>query len=227
MRLIKDLNEDDRPREKMLAKGEESLTNAELLAILIGSGTQKKSAVELMDDILRDCTNSLALLSRMTIDNLMAYNGIGEAKALTIKAAMELGRRRSGEEISKKLKSLNTARAVAEFMKDVAADESIEKSWVLLLNQNARLLRRVELSRGGRTETAVDVRVVLKYALLADATCIVLVHNHPSGNCQPSREDTRLTQRMLDAAHAVNIRLLDHVIVTDGDYYSFAENGQI
>ncbi len=224
---IKELSADERPREKLLAKGSEALSKAELLAILIGSGSAKKNAVELMTEVLHDCDDRLILLNRLSVEELMKYNGIGEAKAITMKAAMELGRRRAQEEALTDLKVISTAQQVYEFMRPDVRELTHEESWVILLNNSSRLIKRVRLSLGGRTETSVDVRILLRYALLAEATSVILVHNHPSGSCRPSHEDERLTERVNQACRAVNLRLLDHVIVTDGDYYSFSENGKL
>ncbi len=223
---IKRQAEEDRPREKLMAKGVEALTNAELLAILIGGGTTKKTAVELMQEVLSDCGNSLRNLNLMTLQDLMRFNGIGEAKALTIIAAAEIGKRRMMEDC-KDIPQFRTGADVLKFMTPHLQTLTHEKSWVLLLNNNARLLHFAQLSTGGLTETMVDVRMLLKIALLHDATSFILVHNHPSGNMRPSRYDEELTQRVGRAAQAVNLRMIDHVIVTEGEYYSFSENGKI
>jgi DNA repair protein RadC len=223
---IKDLAEADRPREKLMERGEEALTNAELLAILIGSGTSKKSAVELMQEILKVCDNRLSLLGRMTIAELMTYNGIGEAKAITLKAAAEIGRRRAMERASDLVKFVDSA-SIYQYMYPLMRDLTGEESWVLLLNNDLRLIRKVKLSIGGLTETLVDVRRVMKEVLQADATCFVLLHNHPSGSLRPSREDDRLTERVKRAAETLNVRLIDHMIVTDGGYYSYQDEGRI
>ena len=223
---IKHWAEEDRPREKLMAKGAEALTNAELLAILIGGGTTKKSAVELMQEVLHDCGDTLRGLNHMTLHDLLRYNGIGEAKALTIIAAAEIGKRRMMED-SRQIPQMRTGADVLKFMSPIIQDLNHEESWAMLLNNNARILHFAQLSTGGLTETTVDVRMLLKKALLHDATSFILVHNHPSGNLKPSRYDEELTQRVNRAAQAVNLRMIDHVIVTEGDYYSFAENGKI
>lgn len=223
---IKHWAEEDRPREKLMAKGAEALTNAELLAILIGGGTPKQSAVELMREILKDCGNSLRNLNHMTLQDLMRYHGIGEAKGLTIIAAAEIGKRRLMES-SNDILQIRTGADVLKFMTPFVQDLTHEESWALLLNNNARLLHLSHLSTGGLAETIVDVRMLLKEALLHDATSLILVHNHPSGNMRPSRYDEELTQRVSRAAQTLNLRLIDHVIVTEGNYYSFAENGKI
>lgn len=223
---IKHWAEEDRPREKLMAKGAEALTNAELLAILIGGGTTKKSAVELMQEVLHDCGDTLRGLNHMTLHDLLRYNGIGEAKALTIIAAAEIGKRRMMED-SRQIPQMRTGADVLKFMSPIIQDLNHEESWAMLLNNNARILHLSHLSTGGLTETTVDARMLLKEALLHDATCFILVHNHPSGNMRPSRYDEELTQRLNRAAQAINLRMIDHVIVTEGEYYSFSENGKL
>ena len=209
-----------------MAKGAEALTNAELLAILIGGGTTKKSAVELMQEVLHDCGDTLRGLNHMTLQDLMRFNGIGEAKALTIIAAAEIGKRRIMED-SRDIQQFRSSADVLKYMTPLIQDLNHEESWALLLNNNARLLHLSHLSKGGLAETTVDVRMLLKEALLHDATSFILVHNHPSGNIRPSRHDEELTLRVNRAAQALNLRMIDHVIVTEGDYYSFSENGKI
>lgn len=223
---IKDLAEADRPREKLMEKGEEALTNAELLAILIGSGTPKRSAVDLMHDILAVCDNRLSLLGRMTIAELMTYNGIGEAKAITLKAAAELGRRRAMERVDD-LARFSDSASIYNYMYPMMRDLIHEESWVLLLNNSLRLVRKVRLSTGGLTSTLVDVRRVMKEVLQVDSTCFVLVHNHPSGSLRPSRDDDQLTERVKRAAEVLNVRMIDHLIVTDGGYYSYQDEGRL
>lgn len=227
---IKNWSLEDRPREKMMARGAEALTKAELLAIIIGSGTTKKSAVELMNEILRDCDDRLSNLSKMTLEGLTSYDGIGPAKALSIMAAAEIGRRRAFESASD-MQQICNGEDVMRYMRPKVQDLEHEESWVLLLNNNSSIIRCVHLSSGGRTEAIVDVRMLLKEAILSNATCFILVHNHPSGRITPSTFDKELTSNVLKAGRAVNIRMLDHVIVTDSTdtthYYSFAENGYI
>ena len=223
---IKQWAEEDRPREKLMAKGVEALTNAELFAILIGGGTTKKSAVELMQEVLKSCGGMLRNLNHLTLQDLMRFNGIGEAKALSIIAAAELGKRRMMED-SKDIETIRNGADVLKYMSPIVQDLTHEESWVMLLNNNSRLIHTAHLSKGGLAETTVDVRMLLKEALLHDATSFILVHNHPSGNLRPSRFDEELTQRVKKGGMAVNIRMIDHVIVTEGDYYSFAENGKI
>lgn len=220
-------DEEARPREKLLKYGKEALSPAELLAIIIGSGTRNKSAVELMEDVLKDCDHKLLLLNRMSVKELMAYNGIGEAKALAIVAAAEIGRLRAKEEVQSALTQVSDSSQIYDYMLPDVRELTHEECWVFLLNNAARIIKRVRISTGGRTETSVDVRMVLKAALMADATCLIFVHNHPSGNVNPSQDDRQLTKRMQEACRTINLRLLDHVIVTDGAYYSFADNGLI
>lgn len=224
---IKDWAEEDRPREKLLEKGEEALTKAELLAILIGSGTSKRTAVDVMSEVLRDCDDRLLLLGRMSVAELRKYSGIGDAKAVAIRAAMELGRRRAMEETATDLVRMNDSRQIYDYMHPLMRDLNHEECWVLMLNNSARLMKRVRVSQGGRTETSVDVRVVMKHVLLAEATAFILVHNHPSGSCRPSLDDERLTRQMREAGQTLKLTLLDHIVVADGDYYSFADNGKL
>ena len=224
---IKQWSEDERPREKLIGHGEQALTNAELLAILIGSGTPRKSAVALMREVLKDCDDKLLIFSRMTLDELMRYKGIGTAKAVVLKAAAEFGRRRVMENMAHDCLCLAGSDKVYEYMLPLVRDLGHEECWALMLNNSARLLKRVHVSSGGRCDTSVDIRMVLKSALLSEATSLILVHNHPSGSVRPSGDDNRLTERLKEAAKLLNIHLLDHVIVTDGDYYSYADNQRL
>ena len=217
--------EEDRPREKMASAGTETLTNAELLAILIGSGSQKESAVDLMKRILGDCNNNLNTLGKMTIRELCQYNGIGEAKAITILAACELGKRRQAETPEER-PDLGTATRIYNHMHPVMQDLDVEEFWALLLNQHYRLIKKVRISHGGITETAVDIRIIMKEAVLANCTVLAVCHNHPSGNLRPSKADEILTRSLVRACEVMNIHFLDHVIVTDGEYYSFHEDGR-
>ena len=210
-------SEDDQPREKLRDKGPQSLSNAELLAILIGSGTPGTSAVELMQDVLKDCKNNLNTLGKMTIRDLCTYKGIGEAKAITILAACELGKRRQMESPEER-PDLGTATRIYNHMRPVMQDLDVEEFWALLMNQHYRLIKKVRISRGGITETPVDVRIVIKEAVLANCTILAVCHNHPSGNLSPSRADKDLTRSIKRACELLNIFFLDHVIITDGQY---------
>ena len=217
--------EDDQPREKLRDKGPQALSNAELLAILIGSGTPGTSAVELMQDVLKDCKNNLNTLGKMTIRELCTYKGIGEAKAITILAACELGKRRQMESPEER-PDLETATRIYNHMRPVMQDLDVEEFWALLMNQHYRLIKKVRISRGGITETPVDVRIIIKEAVLANCTILAVCHNHPSGNLSPSKADDALTRSISRACEVMNIHFLDHVIVTDGQYYSFHEQGK-
>ena len=223
---ITDWSEADRPREKLRDKGAETLSDAELLAILIGSGSTKESAVALMQRILSACDNNLNTLGKMSLHELMQYNGIGEAKAITIIAACELGKRRQAAKAAER-PDMGSAQAVYEYMHPKMQDLDTEEAWVLLMNQRFRLIKAVRLSHGGLTETAVDVRVILREALLANATTLTLIHNHPSGNARPSGDDDRITHKLKTACETMRLYLIDHLIVTDGRYYSYAEEGKI
>ena len=217
---------EDRPREKLERLGPEALSDAELLAILIGSGTKKESAVELMKHVMNDCHNNLNTLGKMTIEELMAYSGIGLAKAVSILAACELGKRRGMQRPEERPK-LSSASAIYDYMHPLMQDLSVEEAWVLLMNQSYKLIKRKLISHGGITETAVDVRVIIKEALLCNATVIALCHNHPSNNTQPSGADNQLTQRVEKACDTMRMFLIDHVIITDGAYYSYQEEGKL
>ena len=218
--------EEDKPREKLMAKGPAALSDSELLAILIGSGSTKESAVGLMQRILADCDNNLNTLGKMSLNELMSYNGIGEAKAITIIAACELGKRRQAVGAAER-PDMGSAMAVYEYMLPKMQDLDTEEAWVLLMNQRMRLIKAVRLSHGGLSETAVDVRVIMREALFANATVFTLIHNHPSGNARPSGDDDRLTKRIKEAAQTMRIHMVDHVIITDGRYYSYAEEGRL
>lgn len=223
---INEWAEDDRPRERMLKYGAASMSNAELLAILIGSGSTTETAVELMKRVLNDCHNNLNTLGKMTVSELESYRGVGPAKAITILAACELGKRRQLEAAEERT-DLGSATAIYNCMHPLMQDLPVEEAWILLMNQNFKLIKKMCISHGGISETAVDVRVILKEALLANATILALCHNHPSNNTRPSREDDRLTDRVKHACEIMRIYFLDHIIVTDGQYYSYREHGRL
>lgn len=223
---INQWDEADRPREKLERLGADALTNAELLAILIGSGSPKESAVELMKRVLNDCNNNLNTLGKRSIHELTAYNGMGPAKAITILAACELGKRRQLEKAEERLRLDSSAR-IYECMHPLMQDLDVEEAWVLLMNQNFKLIKRERISHGGISETAVDVRIVMREALLCNATIIALCHNHPSNNARPSRDDDKLTERMKKACEAMRIYFCDHLVITDGAYYSYRDEGKI
>ena len=216
---------EDRPREKMADLGTEALSNAELLAILIGSGSTDESAVDLMKKVLNDCNNSLNTLGKKSIHDLCEYKGIGEAKAITILAACELGKRRQAETPEER-PDLGTATKIYRHMHHLMQDLDVEEFWVLLMNQHYRLIKKVRISHGGITETAVDIRIIFREAVLANATILAVCHNHPSGDLTPSRADEELTKSIQRACELMRIHFMDHVIVTDGQYYSFHELGK-
>ena len=218
--------EEDRPREKLMRLGAEALSNAELLAILIGSGSPKETAVELMKRVLNGCNNNLNTLGKRTIHELCQYNGIGEAKAITILAACELGKRRQAEKAEER-KSLGSASAIYEYMHPKMQDLDTEEAWILLMNHNYKLIKAERISHGGITETAVDVRIIIREALLHNATVVAFCHNHPSNNLRPSNDDNRLTQRIKSACDTMRLYFLDHLIITDGAYYSYHEEGKL
>lgn len=226
MKTIKDWAPEDRPRERLLANGAETLSKAELLAILIGSGVQGKSAVEVMRTILSDYEDNLMLLSRASVQELMKYEGIGEAKAVTIVAACQLANQRLKEDLPQRM-YIRTSADVHKFFIHKMQDLSIEECHLLMLDQGLGVKGSVMLSRGGITGTSVDVRCLLRHAILAQAVAVVLCHNHPSGRVQPSHEDDNLTNRVLEACGAVGIRFMDHVIFAGNDYYSYQDDGKI
>ncbi len=218
--------EEDRPREKLMRLGAEALSNAELLAILIGSGSTKETAVELMKRVLSECKNNLNTLGKRTIRDLCQFNGIGEAKAITILAACELGKRRQAEKAEER-KKLDAATAIYEYMHPKMQDLDTEEAWILLMNQNYKLIEAKRISHGGITETAVDIRIIIREALLHNATVVAFCHNHPSNNLRPSNDDNRLTQRIKSACETMRLYFLDHLIITDGAYYSYREQGKL
>ena len=223
---IKQRNEADMPREKFERLGAEALSNSELLAILIGSGNTKESAVDLMKRVMNDCGNNLNTLGKKSIAELCEYEGIGPAKAITILAACELGKRRQLEKAEERL-DLGSAVAIYEHMHPLMQDLDVQEAWVLLMNRNFKLIKKVRISHGGISETAVDVRVIMKHAIMNNATVIALCHNHPSNNPRPSGDDDRLTKRMKEACQLMRIFFLDHLIITDGRYYSYHEEDKI
>ena len=204
--------EEDRPREKMMLHGASALTNAELLAILIGSGNTEDTAVELMRKVLDGCHNKLGELGKCSVEDLCRYKGIGPAKAVTILAASELGKRRKEEEPKERVQ-IRCSTDIFAYFHPLMCDLSVEECWVMLLNQAAKVVDAIRISQGGLASTQVDVRCVLREALLKRATSIVLCHNHPSGNVTPSTDDDRLTQALNQASNTMNIRLLDHITV--------------
>jgi len=219
---IKKWNEDDRPREKLLHKGRTALSDAELIAILIASGSRNESAVSLSKRILASVDNNLKELGILSIKDLMKFKGIGEAKAITITAALELGRRRrAGEALEKK--KISSSKSVFELMQPLIGELPHEEFWIVYLNNSNKVLQTSQLSKGGITGTLVDVRLAFKNALQLGAVAIVLAHNHPSGTLKPSQADIALTKKIQTAGESLDIKVLDHLIITEKSYFSFAD----
>jgi DNA repair protein RadC len=219
---IKLLAEDDRPREKFLLKGKNSLSDAELLAIIMGSGNREDSAVQLARKILDSVGNNWHNLSLLQISDLMKFKGVGEAKAISIATALEIGRRRAAQEVPEKIQVTNsqeTYKVLAPFL----ADLQTEEFWVVFLNQNNRIIAKSRLSSGGINQSVVDIRILFKNALEHFATGIIVAHNHPSGNLKPSQEDLKITKQIAEAGKILNIQLLDHLILAQNSYLSFAD----
>ncbi len=221
---IKSWAEEDRPREKLLQKGRQSLTNAELVAILIGSGSREESAVDLSKRILQSTKNNLNELGKTSLVELMKFKGIGEAKAITICAALELGRRRQNADILEKpqIKSSHDAHQV---MAAILADLPHEEFWVAYLNRANKVIHREQISLGGVAGTVVDAKIIFKKALEQLASGIILFHNHPSGNLKPSQADINITKKLKKAGLTLDINVLDHLIISERGYYSFADEG--
>lgn len=216
--------EEDRPREKMMLKGAEALSVAELLAILIGSGTREDSAVSLMQKVLAHCDNNLNTLGKWSLNDFTSFKGVGPAKGITIMAAMELGKRRSMQEpIERPI--IKESTDIYKIFHPLLCDIPQEEFWILLLNQAAKVIDKVRISKGGIDQTTVDVRSIMREAILLRATQIAVVHNHPSGNMKPSNEDINITNKIKKAGDLLNIRLIDHVIVMETHFYSFHDHG--
>lgn len=222
--VIREWAESDRPREKLMEHGRRALTDAELLAILIGSGSTSETAVELCRRLLKDVNNNLNALSKKEVAELCTYKGIGEAKAITIIAALELGRRRK-EEQEQKVEILNSSKRVYEYFRARIQDIPHEEFWVIYLNTGCKVVDSQLIGRGGNDFTPVDVRIILRYALQCKANSMILIHNHPSGTLQPSQADKILTSKIVDAAKIMDIKVNDHIIFTDTAYYSFRDEG--
>ena len=219
---IKNWSQDDQPREKLRDKGKAVLSDAELVAILIGSGSREESAVDLCKRILASVDHRLNALGKLSIKQLMEFKGIGEAKAITIAAALELGRRRRLED-GLQLEQISSSRSVYDIMQPILGELPHEEFWILYLNNSNKVIRKNQLSKGGITGTLVDVRLVLKNALEVGATALILCHNHPSGTLKPSRADKDITQKLKTASQSLDIKVLDHLIVTEKAYFSFAD----
>lgn len=223
---IKNWSQEDQPREKLMTKGTSALSNAELMAILIRSGSENQSAVDLCKRILEANDQKINLLAQQDIRTLKQFKGIGEAKAIIIIAALELGKRRRFEE-AKAIPRVSSSKSVFEIMQPLIGDLKHEEFWMLMLNNDQRIIGKSQLSSGGLTSTIVDVRILFKRALEAMATSIILVHNHPSGQLKPSASDKEITHKIKEAGKVLDIKLLDHIIVTQHDYLSFADENII
>ncbi|WP_418639327.1 RadC family protein [Winogradskyella sp.] len=223
---IKNWSQDDQPREKLRDRGKTSLSDAELIAILIGSGNREESAVALCKRIFASVGNNLNALGKLSIAQLMEFKGIGEAKAITIAAALELGRRRRLED-ALQLDKITSSRSVFYVMQPVIGDLPHEEFWILYLNNSNKVIQKNQLSKGGITGTLVDVRLVLKNALEVGAVALILCHNHPSGTLKPSQADKAITQKLKVAAQSLDISVLDHLIITENAYYSFADENSL
>jgi len=214
---------DDRPREKLLQKGVNTLSDAELIAVLIGSGNREESAVDLSKRILASAQNNLDVLGRFSLEELMQFKGIGEAKAVSIIAALELGRRRNILKAQER-KQIRSSKDAFELLAPHLSDKKNEEFWIIYLKKN-RVGGTVQISQGGLDASLVDIRLLMKLLLEKEATAFIMAHNHPSGNQQPSESDIQLTGRVKEAAKLMNLQLLDHLIVTGKDYYSFIDHG--
>ncbi len=221
---IKHWAEDDKPREKLMLKGRNALSDAELIAILIGSGSRNESAVSLSKRILASVDNNLNALGKLSLKQLMEFKGIGEAKAITIAAALELGRRRRAEE-TLDLKKITSSKAVFEIMQPIIGELPHEEFWVLYLNNSNKVVYKSQLSKGGITGTVVDVRLIFKIALEQNATSIILTHNHPSGKLLASDADKEVTKKLKLAGEQLDVKVLDHIIITEKEYLSFQDEG--
>lgn len=219
---IKFWSDDDKPREKLVQKGRSVLSDAELVAILIGSGSRNESAVELSKRIIASANNNLNELGKLSINQLMQFKGIGEAKAVTIAAALEIGRRRRGEE-AQKITKITSSKSVFELLQPIMGELQHEEFWIVYLNNSNKVLQTAQLSKGGITGTLVDVRLVMRQALELGSVALILAHNHPSGTLKPSSADKQITQKLKAAAEALDLKVLDHLIITEKEYFSFAD----
>lgn len=223
---IKDWAVEDRPREKLLKKGVQSLSDAEIIALLIGSGTKNESAVELSKKVLKSANNNLNELGKLATTDLTKMKGIGEAKAITIQAALELGRRRKISDILNK-KKITQSKDVFELFQPIIGDLPHEEFWILLLNRSNKIIEKIKVSQGGVAGTVIDVKIILKQALERLASSIILCHNHPSGNKNPSKADDTITHKLKNGSEFMDIQVLDHIIIADTEYFSYADEGKL
>lgn len=221
---IKNWAEEDRPREKLLLKGKNSLSDAELIAILIGSGNKTETAVELSKKILSFVNNDLNKLSKLTVNDLIKFNGIGEAKAISIVAALELGRRKKNTEKTKTT-SITSSKIAFEEVYDILSDLPHEEFWVIYLNRKNEVLKKVNISKGGISGTIADTKIIFKNAIEYLASSIILCHNHPSGNLAPSEADKKLTKKLSEVGNMMESPVIDHLIIGENNYFSFADEG--
>ncbi|MFQ3326009.1 MAG: DNA repair protein RadC [Salibacteraceae bacterium] len=221
---IKQWAEDDRPREKFILKGRSSLSDAELLAIILGSGSRNESAVELARRILDSASNSLVELGKYNLSELQSFKGIGEAKSIAIAAALEIGRRRRSQEINVKNKIASSNDAF-ELLHAELSDLNTEEFWIILMNRANKVIKKIRISSGGISGTVADSRVIFKAAIDNLASAIILAHNHPSGNLKPSQADINLTKKMKESGNILDIPVLDHIIIAENSYFSFADEG--
>ena len=221
---IRSWSEDDRPREKLILKGKAALSDAELIAILIGSGSHNETAVGLSKRMLAKFNNNLNAFGKLSMEQLLQFKGIGEAKAVTIIAAMELGRRRRAEEVVE-LEKISSSQSVFQIMQPIIGELPHEEFWIIYLNNSNKIIHKCQLSKGGITGTVVDVRLVFKGAIEQNATAIILCHNHPSGVLKASEADRQITRKLKTAGENLDIKILDHLIVTETAYLSFADDG--
>ncbi|MEN8928233.1 MAG: DNA repair protein RadC [Flavobacteriales bacterium] len=223
---IKNWSEDDQPREKLMKLGRQVLSDAELLAILIGSGSRNETAIELCKRILHNSSNNINELAKLSVNDLMKFKGIGEAKAISIIAAMELGRRRKSEGIIEKVK-VGASKDLYHYIRPILEDLPHEEFWIVMLNRANKIIDKQLIGRGGISETTADIKLIFKNAIESLASGIILAHNHPSGNLKPSQSDISLTKKITNAASLFDIKVWDHLIIGDGNYFSFADEGLI
>ena len=223
---IKNWSEKDQPREKLMKLGRQVLSDAELLAILIGSGSRSESAIELCKRILYQSDNNINQLAKLSVNDLMKFKGIGEAKAISIIAALEIGRRRKSEDVIVKT-SIASSTHLYEYIKPVLEDLPHEEFWIVLLSRANKIIDKQLIGRGGISETTADIKLIFKKSIESLASGIILAHNHPSGNLKPSQSDINLTNKIIEASKLMDIKVLDHLIIGDGNYYSFADEGII
>ncbi len=223
---IKNWSKSDRPREKLMNKGIESLSDSELIAILLGSGNNNQSAVDLARDVLDSCENNLNALGKQTYTDLMSFRGIGEAKAISIVAALELGKRRKIQDVISQ-KKITSSKDIFNYFQPLLVDKNFEEFWIVLLNNSNIIIDIIRTSQGGTTGTVIDIKLIMKDALNRLAQGIILVHNHPSGNIKPSNSDIKITNKIKQAAAFFDINLLDHVIIGNSTYFSFADEDHL